>query len=81
MLKIGIIGMAVMYWAFYRFWKKGIRRYHAQRNTSERIALLAILLMLVIFVPNFVYYTRLKFLVGIALAGIAAFTEGEEIYA
>jgi hypothetical protein len=73
MLKVGIIGTIAIYASMFRFWIAGFRMYRLQRRAWERWTLMGMLLMIAIFAPNYLYFIRLKYLLGFALAGVAMF--------
>jgi hypothetical protein len=74
MLKVGILGTVIMYGAMLRFWTASLREYKRLGTPAERWTLMALMLLLVIVIPNFLYFIRLKYLLGFALAGAAAFS-------
>ncbi len=74
MLKVGIAGTLIVYWSLLRFWAASLQMYRKLPSATEKWTLMALMLMLVIFVPNFLYFIRLKYLVGFALAGAAVFS-------
>ncbi|MBR9974374.1 MAG: hypothetical protein KFF77_02235, partial [Bacteroidetes bacterium] len=53
----------------------GLRLYRERLTPAERWLLMALLLMVIIIAPNYLYFIRLKYLLGFALAGIAVFHE------
>jgi len=78
MLKVGIIGMLVIYSSMLAFFVKAVMRYRHIRSPIERFTLMGLLLMIIIFVPNYLYFIRLKYLLGFALAGAAIFLDGND---
>ncbi|MBN1446346.1 MAG: hypothetical protein JXA28_00325 [Bacteroidetes bacterium] len=74
LLKVGIVGTLVIYGSMFRFWLTGIRIYRTALSARDRWVLMALLLMIVIFAPNYLYFIRLKYLLGFALAGITVFS-------
>ena len=78
MLKIGVGGTLLVYWSFLRYWGAGLRAYRRLTRPSERWTLMALLLLIVILVPNYLYFIRLKYLLGFALAGAALFAFSDE---
>lgn len=78
MLKVGIIGMLIIYGSMFRYWLTGIRLYRTSMPPWQRWTLIALLLMIVIFAPNYLYFIRLKYLLGFALAGITVFASTHE---
>jgi hypothetical protein len=74
MLKVGILGALIIYATMLRFWTASVREYSRTRTPAERWTLMAMMLLLVIVIPNFLYFIRLKYLLGFALAGAAAFS-------
>ncbi|MCZ7558267.1 MAG: hypothetical protein M5R41_17865 [Bacteroidia bacterium] len=74
MLKVGIFGALIIYATMLRFWTASLRQYRRIESPAERWTLMALLLLLVIVIPNFLYFIRLKYLLGFALAGAAAFS-------
>jgi hypothetical protein len=73
MLKVGIIGTLIIYWSLLRFCVAAVRLYRGLASPAEQWTLMALILMLLIFLPNFLYFIRLKYLLGFALAGAAVF--------
>jgi hypothetical protein len=73
MLKVGILGTIAIYASLFRFWIAAFRMYRRQRSAWEKWALMALMLMIAIFAPNYLYFIRLKYLLGFALAGVAVF--------
>lgn len=78
MLKVGILGMIVIYASILRFWTAALRLYVRQRSAWEKWVLMALILMILIFAPNYLYFIRLKYLLGFALAGVAVFLATDE---
>ena len=75
MLKVGIVGTLAIYASLLRFFAGGLRLYRERLTPAERWLLMALLLMVIIITPNYLYFIRLKYLLGFALAGIAVFHE------
>ncbi|MDT8322502.1 MAG: hypothetical protein RRA94_00210 [Bacteroidota bacterium] len=73
LLKVGIVGTIAIYASMLRFGLEGLRMYRATRESWHRWALMALVLMIIIFVPNYLYFIRLKYLLGFAFAGITIF--------
>ncbi len=73
MLKLGVVGTVLLYATFVRIWRRGVRVYHATTGSLDRLTLLAVLTLIVVIVPNFIYFIRLKFLLGFAIAAVALF--------
>ncbi|PLX23252.1 MAG: hypothetical protein C0600_15155 [Ignavibacteria bacterium] len=80
MLKVGVAGMLVIYASILRFWITALRMYHRQHSTWEKWVLMALMLMIIIFAPNYLYFIRLKYLLGFALAGVAVFAGTDDAY-
>lgn len=78
MLKVGIVGTLIIYGSFFRYWLTGIRLYRMSMPPWQRWTLMALLLMIVIIAPNYLYFIRLKYLLGFALAGITIFAATHE---
>jgi hypothetical protein len=75
LLKVGLAGTLLVYASFARFWLRGLKLYAGESRPAYRWALMGLLLMILIFGPNYVYFIRLKYLLGFALAGVAVFME------
>jgi O-antigen ligase len=75
LLKLGIVGTIVLYGTFFAIWRRGVRMYRLERNEGTRFVVFALIVTLVIIVPNFVYFLRLHILLGVTLAGLAIFDE------
>ncbi len=73
MLKLGVVGTVLLYAAFFRIWRRGVRLYHVTHERLDRFTLLAVLTLFVVIVPNFIYFIRLKFLLGFVIAAIALY--------
>ncbi|MDX9759706.1 MAG: hypothetical protein RBU27_11145 [Bacteroidota bacterium] len=73
LLKVGVIGTLIIYASYLRFFTAAFGLYRGQRAPWERWTLMALMLMLLIFIPNYLYFIRLKYLLGFALAGVAIF--------
>lgn len=73
LLKVGIVGTLAIYASMLRYALEGLRMYRAARDPWQRWALMALILMIIIFVPNYLYFIRLKYLLGFAFAGITIF--------
>ncbi|MCB2204451.1 hypothetical protein KQI65_06850 [bacterium] len=73
LLKVGIIGTLAIYASMLRFALEGIRMYRVESRPWHRWTLIALVLMIIIFVPNYLYFIRLKYLLGFAFAGITVF--------
>ncbi len=73
LLKVGIIGTLTIYASMLRYGLEGLRMYRASHDPWHRWALMALILMIIIFVPNYLYFIRLKYLLGFAFAGITVF--------
>ena len=73
LLKVGVIGTLIIYASYLRFFTAAFGLYRRQRAPWERWTLMALMLMLLIFIPNYLYFIRLKYLLGFALAGVAIF--------
>lgn len=80
MLKVGVIGALIIYASILRFWIIGLRMYHRQRSGWEKWVLMALMLMIIIFAPNYLYFIRLKYLLGFALAGVAVFAGTDDAH-
>ncbi len=78
MLKVGILGTLVIYASMLRFFTAALRMYRRPLQPWERWTLMALMLMLAIFIPNYLYFIRLKYLLGFALAGVAVFIGTDE---
>ncbi|MBE0642689.1 MAG: hypothetical protein IH600_01255 [Bacteroidetes bacterium] len=74
MLKVGIVGTLAIYASLFRFWLDALRMYRRRHAAWEQWTLMALMLMIMIFAPNYLYFIRLKYLLGFALAGVAVFT-------
>jgi len=74
-LKVGIVGTLILYGSFFRFWKNGVQQFRRETSDMERYILLLLLMMVVIIAPNYVYFIRLKILLGFSLAGIGLYIE------
>ncbi len=70
LLKIGIIGMPLLYFFFFRIFRTGLAALKCMDDPKLKFAVLGLSLMIVIFSLNFIYFVRLQFLIGIAFAGI-----------
>jgi hypothetical protein len=68
LLKVGILGTVVLYAGWLRFAAAGIRMLAREQDRWERLALTAVVAMLIIFIPNYVYFIKLKVLLGLAFA-------------
>jgi hypothetical protein len=79
LLKVGILGTLAIYASMLRYWLEGLRLYRAETVTWHRWALMALMLMIIIFVPNYLYFIRLKYLLGFAFAGITIFMATHDI--
>ncbi|HOJ04171.1 MAG TPA: hypothetical protein PK916_09230 [Bacteroidota bacterium] len=73
LLKVGILGTLAVYASMLRFWWEGVRRYAGLVEPWQKWTLMALLLLIVIIVPNYLYFIRLKYLLGFAMAGAAVF--------
>lgn len=73
MLKVGILGTLVIYASMFRFFTAALRMYRRPLPPWARWTLMGLMLMLAIFIPNYLYFIRLKYLLGFALAGVAVF--------
>lgn len=78
MLKVGIVGTLIIYGVFFRYWLTGIRLYRTRMPGWQRWTLMGLLLLIVIIAPNYLYFIRLKYLLGFALAGITVFAATHE---
>lgn len=78
MLKVGIAGTLLIYSSMLRSFFEALRLYKRQRAAWEKWVLMALVLMIIIFAPNYLYFIRLKYLLGFALAGVAVFLGTDE---
>lgn len=73
LLKVGILGTLLIYTSYFRFFTAAFGLYRRPLAPWERWTLMALMLMLLIFIPNYLYFIRLKYLLGFALAGVSIF--------
>lgn len=73
LLKVGILGVLVIYGTFFRFWRKGILLVKQQVKRIDTWTVLAYFIMFSVIMFNFMYYTRLKFLMGLTFAAFAVY--------
>ena len=71
LLKIGVLGVIVIYAAMFNIWRKAVVLFRASSDEKLRFALLGCIFMGTMFLLNNVYFSRLQFLLGLAFAGIA----------
>jgi hypothetical protein len=70
-LKVGIIGAALIYSGLLRFCLAAFRLAKAETGKLPKLALIGILVFLIVVIPNYVYFVKLKCLMGIAFGCIA----------
>lgn len=71
LLKVGILGTLLLYAAYLRMVVAGMRLLRKERDPWSRLAVTTALAMLIIFIPNYVYFIKLKLLMGMAFAILA----------
>ncbi len=81
LLKVGILGVVVIYGTFLRFWWKGISLIKQQVSRIDTWTVLAFFVMFSVIMFNFMYYTRLKFLIGLSFAAFAVYDAHRERHA
>ncbi|NOY07068.1 MAG: hypothetical protein GXO82_10660 [Chlorobi bacterium] len=81
LLKVGILGLVVIYGTFLRFWRKGILLIKQQKSRIDTWTVLAFFVMFSVVMFNFMYYTRLKFLIGLSFAAFAVYDSLKERHA
>jgi len=65
LLKVGIIGTIVIYATYARFVADAVRIFKRSDDVALRIAMAAVVTGLIVFLPNYVYFVKLKLILGI----------------
>ncbi len=73
LLKVGIAGTALIYFSHLRYLARGISLFKLQERKRQRTALIALIVMMIIFIPNYTYYGKIKFFLGFIYGAIAIF--------
>ncbi len=79
LLKVGIAGTTILYIAYLRFVRTAMRLFHRESDMFVKAAMLAIIAMILIFLPNFVYFLKLKILLGAAFGCLCILDRAPEV--
>jgi hypothetical protein len=71
LLKVGIIGAAILYLSYLRFAAVAIRLVRRERDIWVRLSAVIALAMIIVFVPNYVYHIKLKLFLGMAFGTLS----------
>ncbi|MDH7515080.1 MAG: hypothetical protein QHI48_04290 [Bacteroidota bacterium] len=77
LLKVGIIGTLVLYAAYARFVVAAVREFRRPAPPADRVALAAMIGAFVVFLPNFVYFVKLKLILGILFGCLSCIRAAE----
>lgn len=75
LLKVGIIGVLLIYASHVAFVKRALQLFRQQALRVDKISILVLLIMLVIIIPNYLYFVKLKLLLGVVFGCVAVFSE------
>ncbi len=73
-LKVGVAGTIVIYWGLMRFVREAAHLVRTEQERMAKLALIGILVFLIVTVPNYIYFVKLKCLMGMAFGAIAHLT-------
>lgn len=75
LMKVGVLGTLVLYGSYLRFFRRILRHLTRETDVAARLVSLVLLVFLVMVVPNYVYFVKLKCLLGVVL-GCVGLLEG-----
>lgn len=71
LLKVGIVGTVVLYGTYLAIFRSMLRLYRGEQDRVLQWTVTVALVMIIIFIPNYVYFTKLKFLLGIIFGAMS----------
>jgi hypothetical protein len=71
LLKVGILGTLVIYLTYARLVWTAMRQFARERSIVIRIATVSLLVLILIIIPNYVYFIKLKVLLGVAVGCVS----------
>jgi hypothetical protein len=65
LLKVGILGTILIYFGHFRFVASAVKLFRREADRTRALCLLGIIALLIVTIPNYVYFVKIKCLMGI----------------
>lgn len=78
LLKVGIVGTVLIYFSHVKYLLRAIKVYAQQKNWIDKSSTLMIITLMILFIPNYTYFGKLKLLLGIIYGCVAVYTHVSE---